>query len=169
MDAYATALDFTKQFGAQMGADLLDRSQDNNLTADCLLATLKFDDVSDFDELNRAAAVEAVALVDVHLSDAYVEINGYLNVRYQLPLFGDVAATPLKRMSCDIARYLVASTHDLMSDIIEQRYKDVIKWLNSVSLGKVVLNMKALEKSTSKTKTAGVGFVTGKKLETDDY
>ena len=169
MDAYATALDFTKQFGAQMSADLLDRSEDNNLTADCLLATLKSNDASKFDELNRIAAVEAISLIHIHLSDAYVEINGYLNVRYQLPLVGELAATPLKRISGDIARYLVASTHDLMSDIIEQRYKDAIKWLNSVSLGKVVLSVKALEKSISKTKTAGIGFVTGKKLETDDY
>lgn len=164
--SYGTVLDFINQFGAQYSTELFDRSIDNDLSAECLLATAKSADLSSYKQQDKTATDIAITLINQHLNDAEKEINGYLNARYQLPVFGDIDGTPLKRVTCDIARYLVANTADMASEIIDDRYKESIKWLKDVSTGKVVLALNGVSKQQT---TAGVGFTTGKKTKIDGY
>ncbi|MBW5288808.1 MAG: hypothetical protein Rpha_1127 [Candidatus Ruthia sp. Apha_13_S6] len=60
------------------------------------MAVAKFADVFEFDNSDQAAAVDVVALINVHLKDAYSEINSYLNARYQLPVFGSKVSVAAK-------------------------------------------------------------------------
>lgn len=67
------------------------------------------------------------------LSDADAEINGYLAVRYALPL----ATTPvvLTRLAADIARYRLYD--DGTPDAVRQRYEDAVSLLKRMSSGDV--------------------------------
>lgn len=77
------------------------------------------------------------AVVSRAIADAEAEINGYLAARYTLPL----ASTPeiLKRLSCDLARYLLYD--DVAPDQIRDRYKDAVALLKGIADGKVSLGL----------------------------
>ena len=171
MPDYASDLEFVKQFGAKYSAELLDRSNDNNLTAKCLLATAAEGDLSPFTIENKAAAVDAVALINQHLIDAENEINSYLSTRYILPIIDDISSTPLKRLTCDIARYLIASTADMMSEIIHERYSEAIAWLKNVSLNKVKLAISVVPsvQTNDAVNQSDIAYATGQKSDIDDY
>lgn len=131
------------------------------------MSTSKGADLSNYNAKDKAAALDAVALINQHLKDAYLEINGYLNIKYSLPIAQEIVDNSnLKRIQNDIVRYLIASTADMMSDIIELRYKDAIKYLDKVANGKISLSTKATAEQKT---TASVGFKTGKKVSLDGY
>ena len=143
---------------------------DNDLTDECLTAFIKKTSITEFAEADKKAAVDGLALIKHHLNDAYQEINSYLIARYSLPLKQDVIDnSPLKRIECDITRYLISSTTDLMSDIIEARYKESVKWLKEVCNGKAKLSTQQQISNAQIASTASIGFNTGTKTDTEDY
>lgn len=76
--------------------------------------------------------------VDATLQDASEEIDGYIAVRYSLPL----TETPqnLKRLACDIARYKLWKSR--ASDEVRQRYEDAIAFLKLIANNKASLLIK---------------------------
>lgn len=76
--------------------------------------------------------------VDATLQDASEEIDGYIAVRYSLPLI----ETPqnLKRLACDIARYKLWKSR--ASDEVRQRYEDAIAFLKLIANNKASLLIK---------------------------
>lgn len=75
------------------------------------------------------------AVVSRALSDADAEINGYLAVRYTLPLSSTPAV--LTRLACDIARYRLYD--DWANEQVRTRYEDAVKLLKLIAEGKVLL------------------------------
>ena len=69
-------------------------------------------------QLEASIQAENSMSVDATLQDASEEIDGYIAVRYSLPL----TETPqnLKRLVCDIARYKLWKSR--ASDEVRQRY-----------------------------------------------
>jgi len=84
--------------------------------------------------LPRLNAVDETVL-NKALFDADAEIDGYLSVRYTLPL----AAVPpdLKRIAGDIARFRLYDNKSVNE--VRERYDDAVSWLTKVSTGKVRL------------------------------
>ena len=69
---------------------------------------------------------------DGALNDAGQDIDGYLSVRYSVPLV-PVPET-LVRLACDIARYRLLG--DAASDDVRARYKDAIAALRDIGAGR---------------------------------
>jgi phage gp36-like protein len=109
---YAVQQDLVDRFGQAELAELTDRT--NGTTID-------------------------TAVLGKALQDADDEINGYLAVRYTVPL----ASPPLilKRLACDIARYFLYE--DRATEIVTQRYKDAVAYLKDVGAGKVSIGVDA--------------------------
>lgn len=72
------------------------------------------------------------------LSDADARINGYLAVRYALPLSVPLP-TELERLACDIARY--ALHEERVTEIVGKRYEDAIALLRDVASGRAELGL----------------------------
>lgn len=77
-------------------------------------------------------------VVDRALADADAQINGYLSVRYTLPLSAPVP-TELERIACDLARY--ALYEDRVTEIVEKRYDAAISKLRDVAAGRAGLGV----------------------------
>lgn len=78
-------------------------------------------------------SIDTVVL-DRAITDADAEINSYL-VAYTLPL-ANVPAN-FERLACDIVRFSLYK--DMMTDVVELRYKQAIRYLEKVSEGKIKL------------------------------
>ncbi len=78
-------------------------------------------------------AIDTVVL-DRAITDADAEINSYL-VAYTLPL-ANVPAN-FERLACDIVRFSLYK--NMMTDVVELRYKQAIRYLEKVSEGKIKL------------------------------
>lgn len=78
-----------------------------------------------FDKLNAA------------LSEANSEIDGYVQVRYKLPL--QIIPPYLVAIGCHIARYHLCTMVVTENDPIKIRYNDAIKTLKAISKGDVAL------------------------------
>lgn len=83
------------------------------------------------------AGVPDAALLERALSDAATEIDGYLRGRYALP--PDTVPALLKRIACDIARYLLAA--ERATDEMRARYEDARKILAAIADGRVRLGL----------------------------
>ncbi len=67
-------------------------------------------------------AVLGTARIAAALTDATLEMDGYLAVRYELPLAAEEAASPLLvRICCDLARYLC------YDEVAPERVEDAAK------------------------------------------
>jgi phage gp36-like protein len=80
------------------------------------------------------------AFIQTHLNDASVEIDSYLEARFQLPLTDPPAV--LLRLCCDIAVYRMQSLrplHDL--EQARKRYEDAIAMLEKVARGDLALGL----------------------------
>lgn len=106
--SYATLADLVLAFGEQALIDLTDRDSLGGIDTD----------------------VAARALVD---SEA--EMNGYLGVRYQLPI--TVQPERLRAVCCDLARYRLCG--DRVTDEVRARYEDAVRWLRDIAAGKALL------------------------------
>jgi len=126
---YATQADLETRYGATEVLQLADRNADD--TAD-------------------------TGVIDAALADASHEIDGYLAVRYTLPL----SETPalLTRLCCDIARYRLWS--DDATDQIRQRYEDAVTLLTRLSSGSVQLGLSATDAVSPATPGSRVAFFT---------
>ncbi|USE82031.1 gp436 family protein [Acinetobacter tibetensis] len=89
-------------------------------------------------QLEASIQAENSMSVDATLQDASEEVDGYIAVRYSLPL----AETPqnLKRLVCDIARYKLWKSR--ASDEVRQRYEDAIAFLKLIANNKASLLIK---------------------------
>lgn len=87
---------------------------------------------------SRSGAIDA-AVVARALGDADAEIDGYLASKYTLPL--DPIPLPIARIACDIARYYLHD--DRVTEQVRNRYKDAIRFLESVVSGEVTLGVDA--------------------------
>ncbi len=92
----------------------------------------------------RTGAIDDTVL-DQAIADAGHEIDGYLAVRFALPL----SHTPpvLTRAACDIARYRLYD--DASPDEVRNRYTDAVKWLAAIARGFVSLGMPPAEAPSS--------------------
>lgn len=125
--AYCTAQDMIDRFGEDEVIQLTDRARQG---------------IIDDGVLDRA------------LSDARAEIDGYLAVRYPVPL----AAVPpvLVRVSADITRYYLFDK--AATDQVEARYKAAVGLLRDISAGRVTLGLpEAVAPQTSNTVTMESG------------
>lgn len=106
--AYCTQQDMTDRYGEEELIQLTDRSQ-----------------TGDIDTAVLGAAID----------DATATIDAYLGTRYTLPL----AAVPtvLKRICCDIARYLLHG--NAAPDTVADRHSAAIEFLQAVAKGDVDL------------------------------
>ncbi len=85
---------------------------------------------------DRAGTGEMDAQVmDRALADADAEVNGYLAVRYALPLVG--VPTALARVAADIARYRLYD--DGVPETVRKRYEDAVALLKRIANGDVKL------------------------------
>lgn len=75
------------------------------------------------------------------LAEADAEIDPYLAPRHPLPL----ASVPkiLTGYACDIARYRLCGAGVTETDAIRNRYKDAVRFLESVASGKIGLGLDA--------------------------
>jgi len=89
-----------------------------------------------------AAQTVNTVFVQQFLDDASVEIDGYLESRFTLPLTD--APPRLKQLCCEIAMYKMQSLrplHDL--EDARKRYEDAIEVLQEVRDGKLTLGLTA--------------------------
>ena len=85
-------------------------------------------------------------VLNVTLSDASSQIDGYLITRYALPL-ADIPQN-LTRICCDIARYRLASMSSVgITDEIIKRYQLSLDELEKFSKGAISLGMKRVDES----------------------
>lgn len=110
--AYATVADLIARFGEEELIQLTDRA--------------------------GAHAVDS-AIAQRALDDASAEMDGYLAVRYQLPL--PTVPTLLARIACDVARYRLWEDH--ASDEVRRRYEDARRLLEAIAKGLVSLGLPA--------------------------
>ena len=79
-------------------------------------------------------------VVDKALADATVLMDSYIQKKYDLPL---PAPTPeiLAPVCVDVAWYKLSSTPGMMTEEIERRHKDAIRWLENLAKGLVSLGV----------------------------
>lgn len=77
------------------------------------------------------------------LADAAAEIDTWLAVKYDLPLFSPPASPPevLTRLAVDIAVYRLAAGADLATDERRRRYEDAVKLLERLARGEASLGL----------------------------
>lgn len=110
---YANVDDFVRRMGEQETVELTDREMQGVIDED---------------------------LLQVALSDSSSQIDGYLGSRYKLPL----ATVPqnLVRICCELARYhLTSKSFVTITEEVENRYKQCLKELESISKGIVSLSL----------------------------
>ncbi|AVE67932.1 hypothetical protein AM351_08970 [Citrobacter koseri] len=79
------------------------------------------------------------ALIEIALADAGAMIDSYISARYTLPL--SVVPGALAQQCCVIAWYLMNDVR--ATEQATQRYKDAVRWLESVRDGKTPLGVDA--------------------------
>jgi len=89
------------------------------------------------------------------LIDASAQVDGYLGRRFALPLLSAVTMQPVvpdvvKRLTGDIARYLMTGTHVRETEAIRNRYKDAMAELKRIAEGEATVGVElALASSVS--------------------
>lgn len=81
------------------------------------------------------------AVLESALAEADAEIDPYLAPRHKLPL----ASVPkiLTGYACDIARYRLCGAGVTETDSVRNRYKDAVRFLESVAAGRIGLGLDA--------------------------
>jgi len=115
---YAVQQDLVDRFGQKEILELTDRTNTGNIDA---------------------------TVVGRALADADARINGYLQVRYVLPLAS--APAVLVGIASDIARYYLFD--DKATDQVTQRYKDAIKFLQDVASGAASIGVDAANQAAA--------------------
>lgn len=94
------------------------------------------------------------AVIEAALSDACADIDGYIGGRYQLPL--TTVAPVLHRSACDLARYYLYDNRLDEQHPAARRYKAVIRLLEQISKGQVLLGIDQSADSASHTDTVQI-------------
>lgn len=130
---YATLTDLITRFTEQSLIDLTDRA-------------------------DPPAGVIDENVINSALADAQAEMDGYLAVRYTLPV--TTSTDRLRAVMCDMVRYRLHG--DRVTDEVRVRYEDAVGWLRDVGAGRVVLPGAAQPVNAAPAQT--VEFVSGPKL-----
>jgi phage gp36-like protein len=98
------------------------------------------------------------------LADASSMVDGYLARRFQLPLVSVATLQPvvpdvIKRLTGDVARYLLTGTHVRETDAIRNRYNDAIKQLDHIANGTVSMGVELVLMSSPSAPTGGASAV----------
>lgn len=80
------------------------------------------------------------------LADASAMVDGHLSRRFALPLRDATTGQPvqpevIKRLTGDIARYLMTGTHVLETEAIRTRYKDAMALLTQIAEGRLTVGV----------------------------
>jgi len=81
--------------------------------------------------------VADAAVIDQAITDAEAEIDGYLAVRYTVPLIS--ASAGIKTICADIARYRMMDDRPL--DEAVKRYEAAVRFLRDVATGRASLGL----------------------------
>ena len=114
--SYATQQDMVDRFGEVEVINLTDRADPPA-------------GVIDADVLARA------------LDDAADEIDAYVGNRHPLPLVS--VPRVLVRVACDVTRYRLSDDCGVLTEEVEYRYKDAVRFLRDISAGRVSLGVTA--------------------------
>lgn len=90
------------------------------------------------------------------LADADAQINGYLAVRYDLPL--TTVPGVLEKLACDIARYQLHENR--VTEIVGKRYEQTIEFLQDIGSGKATLGLDASNEPTATGNTVEMSSTT---------
>lgn len=134
---YATATELLDRFDAEEIAQRTDRSTPRLVTAELLRAAAAAGDLSAWTSAEQAAAVAALSLINSALVDADNTIDGYLAVRYAVPLASPPAV--VKRLACDLARYFLYD--DQATETVQKRYDTAERFFREVGAGKLSLGV----------------------------
>jgi phage gp36-like protein len=98
------------------------------------------------------------------LTDASAVVDGYLARRFALPLQDVATLAPIvpdmiKRLTGDIARYLLTGTHVRETDAIRTRYKDAVDLLDRIATGKVSMGIELVMASSPSAPVGGASAV----------
>lgn len=132
---YATAADLLDRFDAEEIAQRADRSTPRLVTAELLRAAAAGENLSGWTAAEQAAAAAALALIEQALADACNTIDGYIAVRYAVPLASP--PTVVGRLACDMARYYLYD--DMATETIQKRHDIAERFFRDVGAGKVSL------------------------------
>jgi len=89
------------------------------------------------DRADPPAGVIDADVLDRALTDAADEIDAYVGARHPLPL---VSVPPvLARVACDVTRYRLSDDCGVLTEEVENRYKNALRFLRDVSAGRVNL------------------------------
>ncbi|SDY24137.1 gp436 family protein [Nitrosomonas sp. Nm58] len=130
---YATATNLLDQFGAEEIAQRADRGTPRLVTSAMLATAAAGGDLSGYTPAEQDATLAALAVINDRLLDADSVINGYLATRYTLPLA--VVPRMVRLIACDLARH--ALYDDQATELIMERYKQVIRQLAALAKGQV--------------------------------
>lgn len=82
--------------------------------------------------------VPAVATTALESASAFMD--GYIGRRYQVPM--EIPPPAITDNCCDIARFkLSTGDQKTCSEEVRMRHTDALRWLQDISLGKVVLDL----------------------------
>lgn len=95
----------------------------------------------------RTGAI-VVSVVDKAIADADAEIDGFVGVRYAVPL-PEPTPPVLVPIACDIARYRLYG--NAVPDIVRQRYEDAVARLKDIAAGRMVLGVDPISTPTVST------------------
>lgn len=98
------------------------------------------DEVVAITDRSQAGAIDAGVLGQA-LDTASAQIDTYLSGRYALPL--PIVPKYLVTICCDIARYQLCLGSTRLTDEIETRYKDAVRFLEFAASGKITLGVTA--------------------------
>jgi phage gp36-like protein len=111
----------------------------------------------------NSSTVDTVRL-ERGLADASSMVDGYLARRFQLPLVSVATLQPvvpdvIKRLTGDVARYLLTGTHVRETEAIRNRYNDAIKQLDHIANGTVSMGVELVLMSSPSAPTGGASAV----------
>lgn len=86
---------------------------------------------------DAATGAPSAARLAQAIADADAEIDGYLAVRYTLPL--PTVPTVLARIACDVVRHRLM--RDQASEEVRRRYEDARRMLEGIAAGRVSLGL----------------------------
>lgn len=100
------------------------------------------------------------------LADASAVVDGHLARRFAVPLLDAATLLPvqpevIKRLTGDIARYLLTGTHVLETEAIRTRYKDAMALLAQIAEGKMTVSPELAMASSPSAPAGGSTAVRG--------
>lgn len=102
------------------------------------------------------------SVIDKAIADADAEIDGFVGVRYAVPL-PEPTPPVLVPIACDIARYRLYG--NAVPEIVRQRYEDAISRLKDIAAGRMALG---IDPATAAVVSAGSQVRSPARVFSDD-